>query len=218
MTYLHDFDQNGVIYYIGTCGKTVPFRNPAEEEGEWGVHCFRGTLQFMDQRKSSDALGSAADMCSRANVDTMSGDHKDAWWLLDLGPGRTVTPQMYTIRHGHFTPLNSLRNWRLESSLSGKPSTWHELHSHLNDESLDDGYATATWAVKTINTAHMQPCRFLRIVQTAANSSDNNMVSDPQVQQACHVHAAPDLSAALSCLVLYLYAPADQTPALDWRN
>ena len=128
------------------------------------------------------------------------------------GLGAAITGLLFT------SGINLLRNWRLEGSLSGKPSTWHELHSHLNDESLDDGYATATWAVKTINTAHMQPCRFLRIVQTAANSSDNNMVSDPQVQQTCHVHAAPDLSAALSCLVLYLYAPADQTPALDWRN
>ena len=81
LTYEHDFDQNGIIYYIGTQGKTTRFRNPATVRGHWGVKCSRGTLQFVDQTKSSDAIGKAADMCGRAEVDSMSGDHKDSWWV-----------------------------------------------------------------------------------------------------------------------------------------
>ncbi len=59
----------------------------------------------------------------------------------------------------------ALRNWVLEGSRDSK--VWHILRNHVNDETLDKGYAAATWKIDDVNTAY----RYLRVRQTGKNEA-----------------------------------------------
>jgi hypothetical protein len=45
-----------------------------------------------------------------------------SWFMIDLGPGRSVIPTFYTLRHGGNYRADSLRNWDFQGSANKRNS------------------------------------------------------------------------------------------------
>ena len=88
------------------------------------MKAWRGCLSYSDRRLSVCKDGSPQDLCSREPVASYTKDRRETYWGVDLGVGRKLTPSHYTLRHGYFTNMNSLRNWRLEGSVNNDPNGW----------------------------------------------------------------------------------------------
>ena len=61
-TYEHDFDHNGVLFYLGTLGYQLPWQNPASVRKQ--IQPFASTL----------ACGSASDLAGRQAAMCMTQD------------------------------------------------------------------------------------------------------------------------------------------------
>lgn len=57
------------------------------------------------------------------------------------------------------------RSEELDTEGSREGKVWHILRHHVNDETLDKGYAAATWKIDDVTTAY----RYLRVRQTGKN-------------------------------------------------
>jgi len=64
-----------------------------------------------------------------------------------------------------------LRNWSLQGSNDGK--NWTLLKKHVNDNTLNSNFGTASWPVKEAT----RNFRHFRVLQTGHNSSGNNFLS-----------------------------------------
>ena len=89
-THQSDFDENGLLYWIGTNGKTVSdWVNPAVANAV-AVTCSDG---------SSLPYGKVEDILSRDKnaLNCHTNDDKRAWFALELGV--FILPTAYTLRH-----------------------------------------------------------------------------------------------------------------------
>ncbi|CAG9113727.1 unnamed protein product [Plutella xylostella] len=100
-TYDHDFDENGVIYFIGSNAGTAPWVNP-------GAH---GLLSVWSSDGRQMPYGRPEDVLSRSpeplNVHT--NDDRRAFIAMDLG--LQLVPSAYTLRHARGYGRSALRNW-----------------------------------------------------------------------------------------------------------
>jgi len=99
--YCYDFDKNGVLYWIGTNGKTsVDWVNP----GQYGLIL----VQSSDGRNLP--YGQVEDILSRDSVaiNCHTNDDNKAWFSIDLG--LFIIPTDYTLRHARGYG-SALRNW-----------------------------------------------------------------------------------------------------------
>ncbi|XP_047508837.1 E3 ubiquitin-protein ligase HECTD1 isoform X4 [Pieris napi] len=153
-TYDHDFDDNGIIYFIGSNGGTCEWVNP-------GAHALV-SVWSSDGRQLP--YGRAEDVLSRSpeplNVHT--NDDRRAFIALDLG--LNVIPTAYTLRHARGYGRSALRNWLFQMSADGV--TWTTLVTHTDEQALQEPGSTATWRVRCDI-----PYRYLRIQQNGKNSS-----------------------------------------------
>ena len=87
-TYNHDFDKNGILYYIGTDGLTTSWANPAEKKEVFVV-------------RSSNGSGADQNFVGREAIYT-STDYREPnqWFRVDFGQFRRIYPTRYTLRHG----------------------------------------------------------------------------------------------------------------------
>ncbi|CAH1960044.1 unnamed protein product [Acanthoscelides obtectus] len=155
----HDFDENGLIYFIGTNGKTsCEWVNP----GQYGLVAVT----------SSDArnlpYGRVEDILSRdpSALNCHTNDDKRAWFSVDLGV--YIVPTAYTLRHARGYGRSALRNWHFQMSKDG--STWTTLYAHSQDMSLNDPGSTATWPLEP-PAEEQQGWRHVRIQQAGKNAS-----------------------------------------------
>ncbi|PIC33910.1 hypothetical protein B9Z55_013719 [Caenorhabditis nigoni] len=151
-----DFDENGVIYWIGTNGKTVPtWTNPAT------VKAVKVTCSDLRQ-----PFGKPEDLLSRDSnpINCHSSDDKNAHFTIDLGV--FLIPTSYTMRHSRGYGRSALRNWSLQGSIDSKK--WDDIISHVDDKSLGEPGSTATWHVPEKGTVAY---RYYRIAQNGKNSS-----------------------------------------------
>ncbi|GBP81615.1 E3 ubiquitin-protein ligase Ufd4 [Eumeta japonica] len=152
--YDHDFDENGVFYYIGTNGGTCEWVNP-------GAH---GLVGVWSSDGRSLPYGRAEDVLSRSpeplNVHT--NDDRRAFIAIDLG--LQLVPTAYTLRHARGYGRSALRNWLFQMSMDGV--TWCTLLAHSDDQALQEPGSTATWRVRAD-----APYRYLRIQQNGKNAS-----------------------------------------------
>lgn len=97
----HDFDENGIIYFIGTNAGTCEWVNP-------GAH---GLISVWSSDGRQLPYGRAEDVLSRSaeplNVHT--NDDRRAFIAMDLG--LNVVPYAYTLRHARGYGRSALRNW-----------------------------------------------------------------------------------------------------------
>ncbi|KAJ8730811.1 hypothetical protein PYW08_002224 [Mythimna loreyi] len=153
-TYEHDFDENGILYFIGSNGGTCEWVNP-------GAH---GLVSVWSSDGRQLPYGRAEDALSRSpeplNVHT--NDDRRAFIACDLG--LQVVPSAYTLRHARGYGRSALRNWLFQMSADGV--TWSTLLAHSDEQTLQEPGSTATWRIRAD-----APYRFLRIQQNGKNAS-----------------------------------------------
>ncbi|XP_075224551.1 ubiquitin fusion-degradation 4-like isoform X4 [Lycorma delicatula] len=158
--YQHDFDENGVIHWIGTNGKMSPeWVNP----GQYGLV----VVTSSDGRNLP--YGRLEDILSRDSsaLNCHTNDDKRAWFNIDLG--LWLIPTAYTLRHARGYGRSALRNWLFQVSKDGV--NWVTLYTHVDDTSLNEPGSTATWTLDPVPADETQGYRHVRIQQTGKNAS-----------------------------------------------
>ena len=148
-TYTNDFDENGILYWIGTNGKTVSdYTNPCST-GLVSVNC-------------SDANCSSQQLSELISHSSPSDENEDAthgysWVIIDLG--LMILPTHFTLRHA----TGGFANWTKTLLIQTSKDILHFLPcetSLINENNSP----TMTWMVKN---PHENPlgCRYIRLHQ-----------------------------------------------------
>ncbi|XP_017857411.1 PREDICTED: E3 ubiquitin-protein ligase HECTD1 [Drosophila arizonae] len=158
-TYNFDFDEEGLIYYIGSNGKTCEWVNPAQY----------GLVQVTSSEGKTLPYGKLEDILSRDGVslNCHTKDNKKAWFSIDLGV--YILPTAYTLRHARGYGRSALRNWHLQASKDG--INWTTLINHVDDKSLSEPGSTATWPI-ICSSDDTKGYRHIKIQQNGRNASN----------------------------------------------
>jgi len=119
----HPFDENGLLYYIGTLGKTKTFKNPAHAKM---VKC----------QKSPEWGDSASKIVGRINHYNRTDSRPDPYYEVDLQLA-TIAPTHYSLCHGRDSAGYVMRSWVLRGSNDGE--NWVDLDSRTDDDTLSKG-------------------------------------------------------------------------------
>lgn len=155
----HDFDENGLIYYIGTNGKSTDWVNP----GQYGL------VTVSSSEGKQLPYGKLEDILSRdsISINCHTKDNKKAWFAIDLG--MYLIPTSYTLRHARGYGRSALRNWLFQMSKDGV--NWVTLLTHTDDKSLAEPGSTCTWPIECSLSEEQQGYRHVRIHQNGRNAS-----------------------------------------------
>lgn len=154
----YDFDEEGIIFFIGSNGKTSEWVNPAQY----------GLVQVTSSEGKNLPYGKLEDILSRESisVNCHTKDNKKSWFAIDLG--MFVIPSAYTLRHARGYGRSALRNWLLQGSKDGV--NWITLVTHNDDKSLIEPGSTASWPV-VCSPEEIVGFRHIRIQQNGRNAS-----------------------------------------------
>lgn len=100
--YDHDFDENGVFYYLGTEGGRTPFRNP-HEIGQ--IRVFSSSL----------GKGKLSDLVNRELVNLRTQNEPNSYFGIDIGQDRQLIPSCYSIMN-RASSSHVMLCWQLEAS------------------------------------------------------------------------------------------------------
>ncbi|XP_075699792.1 E3 ubiquitin-protein ligase HECTD1 isoform X12 [Rhinoderma darwinii] len=155
----HDFDDNGIMYWIGTNAKTAY---------EWVNPAAYGLVVVTSSEGRNLPYGRLEDILSRDSsaLNCHTNDDKSAWFAIDLG--LWIVPSAYTLRHARGYGRSALRNWVFQVSKDGQ--NWTTLYTHVDDCSLNEPGSTATWPLDPPRE-EKQGWRHIRIKQTGKNAS-----------------------------------------------
>ncbi|KAM4543152.1 E3 ubiquitin-protein ligase HECTD1 isoform 3-T3 [Odontesthes bonariensis] len=155
----HDFDENGIIYWVGTNAKTAY---------EWVNPAAYGLVVVTSSEGRNLPYGRLEDILSRDSsaLNCHTNDDKNAWFAVDLG--LWVIPSAYTLRHARGYGRSALRNWVFQVSKDGQ--NWSTLYTHIDDGSLNEPGSTATWPLDP-SKEEKQGWRHIRIKQMGKNAS-----------------------------------------------
>lgn len=156
--YQSDFDENGLIYFIGTNGKSTEWVNPGQY-GLVSVTCSEG--KHLPYGKLEDILSRDS-----ISINCHTKDNKKAWFAIDLGV--YLIPTAYTLRHARGYAKSALRNWMFQMSKDGV--NWQTLITHIDDKSLVEPGSTCTWMIGCVSE-ETQGFRHVRIQQNGRNAS-----------------------------------------------
>ncbi|XP_076672486.1 ubiquitin fusion-degradation 4-like isoform X5 [Andrena cerasifolii] len=157
--YQYDFDESGLLYWIGTNAKTC---------SEWVNPGQYGLVVVTSSDGRNLPYGHLEDVLSRdpSALNCHTNDDKRAWFSIDLGVW--IIPSAYTLRHARGYGMSALRNWMFQASKDGV--TWTMLYAHVDDSSLNDPGNTATWTLEP-PIDETQGWRHLRLQQIGTNAS-----------------------------------------------
>ena len=159
-----DFDESGIIHYLGTRYGQGPWRNPCE----LGL----ARAYFSELAAGPPPSAPASALLGKDVVRCVSAAKPLQYFVVDLTPsGKCVRPSHYSLRHYSSWDLEALRNWRFEGSINGVE--WAALSVHTNDSSLDKKGATRTWALPGCQVV----CTMFRVVQTGLNSNQHHYLA-----------------------------------------
>jgi hypothetical protein len=169
LSYGYDFDENGVMYFLGTNHKRNDYQNP---------HDSLAVVASM----SSVYKGTVRSVVARtiATAPTYTDNALNSWIKVDFGPNRLLLADNYTIRHGASSRGNALRNWTLQAKSGDDVSDddWITLREHDSDYSIsDEPDSAATWELDIpdeISDSSTIGFRYFRLVQHGPNSNGNN--------------------------------------------
>lgn len=155
----HDFDENGIIYFIGTNGKTC---------SEWVNPAQYGLVNVSSSDGKNLPYGRVEDILSRdpSALNCHTNDDKRSWFTIDLG--LFVIPSCYTLRHARGYGRSALRNWLFQMSRDG--INWTTFYIHTDDTSLNEPGSTASWPIE-VPADEYQGWRHVRIQQCGKNAS-----------------------------------------------
>ncbi len=163
LPYSSDFDEHGLLHWIGTNGLTAPWVNPASSNGLVRVS---GTGSGLEE------------ICGRQTTSCQTTDEKRAWVAVDLGV--FVVPTCYSLRCSRAYAKMAPRNWAFLMSKTGgpEPSDWDLLYMHVNDESLKEAGGTHTWSLAEAAVVRREAeaggWRYARIQQMGRNQSGSS--------------------------------------------
>ncbi|KAK3859367.1 hypothetical protein Pcinc_034518 [Petrolisthes cinctipes] len=154
-----EFDENGIIYWIGTNAKTAY---------EWVNPASVGLVVVTSSEGRNLPYGRLEDILSRdaSALNCHTNDDKRAWFAIDLGIW--FLPSAYTLRHARGYGRSALRNWLFQVSKDGV--TWTTLCTHVDDCSLNEPGSTHTWTIQPPSD-EKSGWRHVRIQQTGKNAS-----------------------------------------------
>lgn len=176
------FDTNGLMYFIGTRGKTAAYMNPHKLQ-----HTARGKHVPGVTVTMSTTLGESAVfrfVNHKKEENNYTNDECNSWMKVDIGENRRMQVDQYCLRHGTAGSSGALRHWRFEGSHTGgnNAEEWITLRAHRNDKTISvvqnggmsssgqsSPYAVGSWVV-SVAAASLR-FRYFRIIQTNANSS-----------------------------------------------
>jgi len=150
----HIMDKCGLFYWLGSCGGTREWVNPATDSS-----AVRVTGSSWTKGKLQDVLCVDPDK----RVDSWSASVEGAWFQVELPEGIQLQPTHYCLRHGYSSGAH-LRNWKFLVSADGE--SWTQASTHTADESLKGPYAVRTWQIPV----HVEAARFFKVVTTGGNS------------------------------------------------
>ena len=114
----HDFDMNGILYYIGTDhGREKTWTNPASNN--------KVKIDISHPAMSSSSM-KKEDIIARSSVPAYWGGTAPTWFILDLGADCRVLCDCYSLRHGYNSTNSYIQNWQFSGSLDGQ--NWVLLH------------------------------------------------------------------------------------------
>eukprot|EP01083_Nonionella_stella_P080144 220064_1 len=139
--YEHDYDTNGIVYFLGTNFGEEQWENPSE----------RGLIAL--NSLSGWNAGSVNDMVGRTcNQSFSKTSAENNWIAIDFGEKLKVKPTGYTLQYSNNEGACEwyLRNWNLEGSNDG--SDWTVIKHHKNDETFTKTNESHTWTWSDCNT------------------------------------------------------------------
>eukprot|EP00457_Paulinella_chromatophora_P000316 gb/GEZN01000316.1/.p1 GENE.gb/GEZN01000316.1/~~gb/GEZN01000316.1/.p1 ORF type:complete len:1660 (-),score=215.21 gb/GEZN01000316.1/:6-4985(-) len=181
--FTHNFDANGIFYYLGTNKGT---------EAKWINPVDRGMCRVLScPLVPNPPSAPAKAIVGRSVVRCCTIPKPNMWFMVDL-MGRRCEPTHYTLRHYVTWDLEALRNWRLQGSNDGR--TWTTLANHVQDKSLDQKGKAKTWKLNPdlVKTAYS----FFRILQTGLNSNNHYYLSCSGFELYGNLYEESDLPAA----------------------
>jgi len=99
----------GVLYEMGSWGKSLPFENPAMQVGS-----LPGSSLVRVSSSSPWSRGRPEYVAGREPTPCVSSNEQQAWICVELPPGVALYPTAYTLRHGLAGPGRALRHWELQ--------------------------------------------------------------------------------------------------------
>jgi hypothetical protein len=175
--YASAFDQNGLLYYIGSAGGTRGYVNPhvsGDVVVTWSS-IYSGHVEYFVNNQFNNLQS--------LTTGTVVSD----WMMVDLGAYRRISPNHYSLRHGNKYASYFLRNWVLEGKVDDSDtSAWVVLREHVNDTSINAVGGTCSWPVTSVGDN--QCFRYIRIRMTGFNSSNNNCLACGGIEMCGDLH------------------------------
>ena len=131
-----DFDENGLIFWIGSSKKTKQFQNPMSSN--LGVIVKNSTKRRGNVRSIVGRKDTVVWTCGR-------GQYEPSFISVDIGERNQFIPSHYTLKHGFKDSKDSMRNWVFQGSNDDKK--YYTLSIHRDDHSLNCDFATHTFPV-----------------------------------------------------------------------
>jgi len=156
-TYTSDFDDCGIIYWLGTAFSTDTYSSPIA----------RNLLKIICS--CGFEAGTEEDLIARTPVSCNMMNTPNTTVTFDF-INITILPYAYTIRQTNARDSECMRNWRFQASNNG--TTFDDISVHVNDATITTKSQSATFTVEG-NDYY----RYFRILQDGPNSSNNNYLS-----------------------------------------
>ena len=171
--YTKDFDECGILHFLGTDWRTAPWKNPAE----------MGVVQITSSRLGKDSQP-ATSICGRKVVRCVCMAEKNNWFMIDFR-NLYIRVTHYTLRHYDSWDTECLRNWYLEGSNDLKK--FKIIKEHKKDKSLFGKGSAHTWQVDTKSKRY----RAFRIRQFGHNSNKHWYLACSGVEMYGEIYFKP---------------------------
>ncbi|CAF0873085.1 unnamed protein product [Rotaria sordida] len=187
-TYVNDFDQNGIFYWIGTNARTASDYTNPNSTGLISVTC-------SDNNCSSQQLSEMISHTSRTDDDENTNDihHGFSWIMIDLG--LFIIPTHFTLRHSTGGFPHWTRSFLFQISKDGTHFIPCEI-SLVNDTNS----SIATWTIKNNLNENSTGFRYIRIHQKCGRHpvSISGLELYGQVISAVDIRSKPELGRSRS--------------------
>jgi hypothetical protein len=152
LQYEAPFDENGVLYWLGTEGGEKEYTNPllsGQVQVQMSCKWYANDAAIYVEHKP-DAL-----------LPQYDKNQPCSWIEVDLGQERQLVPNYYCLR-GYDKMKKILKSWELQGR-STRDDPWTTLKRHFKDKKVEMSgpLAVASWQLENIS----QPYRYFRIVQ-----------------------------------------------------
>jgi E3 ubiquitin-protein ligase HECTD1 len=158
LRYQSTFDENGLVYLLGTLGKQCFFENPAKK---WMMNVSASSISPESDKPS--------EIASRRDC-TVSTNEEDHPMITIEFTQASIIPTKYSIKSSSKKGNGTLRTWNLLASKDG--NSWDKLSSHKKDNSLNESNSMATW---DLSTKHAY--KFFRIRMEGSNSNNQKVLN-----------------------------------------